>query len=81
MFRKEREQFEKLFAPLCRALPELKLRGLGLGLCEQYREFGADEARALATGLGQQTELERLTLYLWNNSLSGGLSCAPRFAF
>ncbi|CAE7944523.1 NLRC3, partial [Symbiodinium sp. KB8] len=55
--------FRRLFAPLCRALPELpKLRVLYLGL-------GADQARALAAGLGQQKELERLELNLNGNSL------------
>ncbi|CAE7876753.1 Nlrc3, partial [Symbiodinium necroappetens] len=60
------EAFRKFFAPLCRALPELKLRELGLGL---NHHGSADGARDLAAGLGQQTELERLTLKLRYNSL------------
>ncbi|CAE7532107.1 Nlrc5, partial [Symbiodinium sp. KB8] len=63
------EAFEKFFAPLCRALPELpKLRGLFLWLDSHGGLFGDDGARDLAAGLGQQTELERLTLNLaWDN--------------
>ncbi|CAE7896903.1 NLRC3, partial [Symbiodinium necroappetens] len=74
------EEFQKLFAPLCRALPELpKLRVLVLLL---YGHESADGARALAAGLGQQTELERLTLNLrWNSLGRGPQLRAPRFAF
>ncbi|CAE7568361.1 NLRC3, partial [Symbiodinium necroappetens] len=102
------EEFFKLFAPLCRALPELpKLPVLSLWLGEHGSRFGSglggpfrsarsgeeetlsslplagdDEARDLAAGLGQQTELERLTLELWQNSLGRGPQLrAPRSAF
>ncbi|CAE7219579.1 NLRC3, partial [Symbiodinium necroappetens] len=76
------EAFRKLFAPLCRALPELKLRELDLDLGAHHRHFGDDEARDLAAGLGQQTELERLTLVLSINSLGRGAQLrVPRSAF
>ncbi|CAE7482622.1 NLRC3, partial [Symbiodinium microadriaticum] len=63
-------KFRELFALLCRALPELpKLRGLVLLHGFHGSRFGDDKARALAAGLGQQKELERLVLGLSGNSL------------
>ncbi|CAE7293652.1 NLRC3, partial [Symbiodinium microadriaticum] len=77
------EAFRKLFAPLCRALPELpKLRELVLRLGGHESGFGDDEAEALAAGLGRQKELERLTLRLQNNCLGeeGGKAVASALA-
>ncbi|CAE7907550.1 Nlrc3, partial [Symbiodinium necroappetens] len=81
-----KEKFEKLFAPLCRALPELPtLRELLLWLGAHGGEFGpgpgADEARALAAGLGQQKELERLMLALSGNSLGRGPQLRSAFRY
>ncbi|CAE6973386.1 Nlrc3 [Symbiodinium sp. CCMP2592] len=61
------QRFQELFAPLCRALRELRLRVLrldfgGIGI-------GAGEAQTLAAGLGKQKELQVLELGLYNNSL------------
>ncbi|CAE7201846.1 Nlrc3, partial [Symbiodinium sp. KB8] len=77
------EKFRKFFEPLCRALPELaKLRELVLDLGGHRSDFGDDKARALAAGLGQQKELERLALDLRWDSLGeeGGKAVASALA-
>ncbi|CAE7564156.1 NLRC3 [Symbiodinium necroappetens] len=78
-FQLSRSGFQKLFEPLCRALPELKLRELFLGLNWHGSD---DEARALAAGLRQQKGLERLELRLFENSLGeeGGKVLASALA-
>ncbi|CAE7833738.1 Nlrc3 [Symbiodinium sp. CCMP2592] len=64
------EKFDQHFHPLCRALPKLPpLRELELLLHGHHDAFGDDEARALAAGLGEQKELQRLQLELYGNSV------------
>ncbi|CAE7760685.1 Nlrc5, partial [Symbiodinium sp. CCMP2456] len=64
--------FRRLFEPLCRALQAQllpQLRELLLGLGDLGDAFGDDQARALAPGLQQQKELQRLVLDLYRTSL------------